>query len=82
MARTKTTQPSTALFPKYTLHLWRRYPEYKVSARQSVMLKSDDLEELLIRAGNILKKPRSPWAGYSFAKYEDQFVNLATFTIE
>lgn len=71
-----------SLFPKYTLHLWRRYPEYKVSARHSVMLKADDLEELVARAGKILAKPRSPWASYSFAKFEDTFTTLATFNIE
>lgn len=71
-----------ALFPKYSLHLWRRYPEYKVSARQSVMLQSNDLEELVARAGKILEKPRSPWAGYSFAKCDARFVTLATFNIE
>lgn len=70
-----------ALFPKYCLFLYRRFPEYKMSARTSVMIQGDNLEALLTRAGRIMDKKQSPWSGFSFTTTQPGFATLATFYI-
>lgn len=71
-----------AFFARYYLHLHRRYPAYKVSARTSVMVKGDDLEKLLARAGRAVGQPNCPWGCVSITTFEPEYHELATFYLE
>lgn len=70
---------STKVFTRYYLHLSRRYPAYQVSARTSVLVKGDDLEQLLARAGRAVEQKNCPWNTVSIVTCEPDYRVLATF---